>query len=189
MNFRDEIDALSKELADLASCPDDALLTRYKMDRPERPQGIYWQLRWLAGSALRWLESVGLLPTNPWPVSLLHAGRRRNAAPVIIWAVGADRDTLRRSARGFSDLFDQLPGLAPVLVTDVADFAYFSRLGWLVEYVPRVGGEGEPFDSRKARFLARLYEGAPALPVSAGLEAASGIAELRRWLTDRTGRR
>jgi hypothetical protein len=53
-----------------------------------------------------------------------------------------------------------------VLVTDVADFAFFSRLGWLVEYLPKLSGEGQAYELRKARFIAKLYRDAPALPVN-----------------------
>jgi hypothetical protein len=69
-------------------------------------------------------------------------------------------------------------------VTDVADFAFFSRLGWLVEYLPELSGQGEPYDERKARLLARLYRGAPAVPVRAGLESGSLAEELRRCLAN-----
>jgi hypothetical protein len=101
---------------------------------------------------------------------------------LLIWAVGTDRDTLREACGGFSKLHDSLPGFAPVLVTDVADFAFFSRLGWLVEYLPRLAGEGGPYEERKARFLARLYRGAPTLPVDAGLEVGSRLEEICQWV-------
>jgi len=53
--------------------------------------------------------------------------------------------------------------------------AALSRLGWLVECVPRLSGEGEPYDARKTRFLARLYGGAPVLPVRVGIEMDSWV--------------
>lgn len=182
-NVPGEIARLRLHLDELAAQPDAALLDRYALQRPQRPPGIYWQLRWLAGRALRWLQSAGILFAEPWPVSLKHGNHARNAKPLVIWAVGADRETLREASGRFAALLDDLPGYAPVLVTDVADFAHFSRLGWLVEYLPVIDGDGEPFESRKTRHLARLYRGSPALPVSVGLVPEMTAQMIRGWIS------
>lgn len=182
MSLSGDIAALQQHLEDLACAPDEELVARYTMQRPRRPPGFYWQLRWLAGRVLRWLASQGILQSDPWPVNLKHAKRGQDARPLLIWAVGADLETLRNACDGFSRLLETTPGFAPVLVTDVADFAFFSRLGWLVEYLPSLAGEGEPFENRKARLLARLYHGAPALPVRAGTASGSQADELRQQL-------
>jgi hypothetical protein len=183
LSLGDDIEALRRHLDNLAEAPDEEFLERYTLRRPPRPPGLYWQLRWLAGRILRWFESKGILRADPWPVSLAHARTRKSAKPLLIWAVGADRDTLHEACRGLSGLLDANPGFAPVLVTDVADFAFYSRLGWLVEYLPAVAGEGKPFEVRKAIFVARLYRGAPALPVRAGLAPESAAQEIGRLLT------
>jgi hypothetical protein len=162
---------MRRYLVDLADTADDQLTTRYALRRPPLPPGLYWQLRWLAGRIVRWLEAMRILRPDPWPASLRQAAGSARAKPLLIWAVGTDRDTLREACGGFARLLDSPPGFAPVLVTDVADFAFFSRLGWLVEYLPELSGEGEAYGERKARLLARLYRGAPVLPVRAGLEA------------------
>ena len=161
MSLKEEFEALQRHLDELARNTDDELMDRYNLRWPRLPPGLYWQLRWLASSVLRGLELMGILRPDPWPVSLKHAGTNARAKPVLIWAVGTERDTLREACTGLSRRWDSLPGFAPVLVTDVADFTFFSRLGWLVEYLPRLTGEGERYDERKARFLARLYRGAP----------------------------
>jgi len=98
---------------------------------------------------------------------------------MLIWAVGADPETLREACTGLSEQWDSFPGFAPVLITDVADFAFFSRLGWLVEYLPRLTGQGEPYEERKLKYIARLYRGAPVLPVNAGLNTSREF-DLRR---------
>lgn len=182
MSLSGEIAALQQHLEELARAPDEELVARYTMQRPQRPPGFYWQLRWLAGRVLRWLASQGILQSDPWPASLKHAGTSSKAKPLLIWAVGADPDTLREACRGISGLLDAIPGFAPVLVTDVADFSYFSRLGWLVEYLPRLTGQGEPYEERKLKHLARLYRGAPVLPVIAGLETDCLADNIRQWL-------
>jgi hypothetical protein len=179
--LRDDIRRLRQYLDDLAACSDDDLMP-YELLQPPMPPGVYWKFRWLVGWLLRWLESMRLKRPDPWPVRLKQVAGSARAKPLLIWAVGADRDTLREACGGFSNLHDSLPGFAPVLVTDVADFAFFSRVGWLVEYLPRLAGEGARYDERKAEFLARLYRGAPALPVGAGLEVGSQAEEMRQWV-------
>ena len=177
MRSRDDIEALRQHLEEMAAFSDDEL-RRYELMRPSKPPGFYWQLRWLAGRLLRWLESMNLKRPDRWPVGLKHHGAAR-AKPLLLWAVGTDRETLRTACTRLLELRTCLSGFAPVLVTDVADFVFFSRLGWLVEYLPSIPGEGEPYELRKARFVAGLYRGAPALPVSAVLESRSS-EEIRR---------
>jgi hypothetical protein len=101
---------------------------------------------------------------------------------LVIWAVGTDRETLREACTNLSERWDSFPGFAPVLITDVADFAFFSRLGWLVEYLPRLAGQGEPYEERKLKYLARLYRGAPVIPVNAGLLSEAEL-NIRQRLT------
>ena len=181
MNLSEEVEALRRHLDELALGTDEELTERYELKRPPMPPGFYWRLRWLAGWTLRWLEAKGLRRPDPWPVSLRRAVASSRAKPLLIWALGTDRDTLRAACDEFSRLQGSLPEFAPVLVTDVADFAFFSRLGWLVEYLPRLAGQGEPFEERKLKYVARLYRGAPVLPVSAVLEAGRE-SQIRRWL-------
>ena len=173
---------LQPRLDELARTPDSELAQRYFLRWPRRPPGLYWQIRWLIALILRWLEVMRVWRPDPWPVVLRQARSHAKARPLLIWAVGIDRDTLRRACDGVQRLESLLPGFAPVLVTDVADFAFFSRLGWLVEYLPRLTGEGEPYEKRKERFLARLYRGAPALPAGAILEEGWGPDGIQRWL-------
>ena len=182
MTLLQEVRVLQRHLDELARETDDELLECYELRRPPMPPGLYWRLRWLAGWILRWLESMGIRRSAPWPVSLKHADTTGKAKPLLIWAVGTDRETLRQACEGFSRLLDSLSGFAPVLVTDVADFTFFSRLGWLVEYVPRLDGQGEAYEDRKMRFLARLYHNTPALPVSVGLETRRHAHDIRQWI-------
>jgi hypothetical protein len=181
MSLEEQIGALRRRLDELARDADDELIERYELRRPPMPPGLYWRLRWLAGWVLRWLKSTPVWRSEPWPVSLKHAANAK-AKPLLIWAIGADRDSVRAACDGISRLQSSWDGFALVLITDVADFAFFSRLGWLVEYLPRLVGEGEPYEERKLKFLARLYRGIPALPVSIGLETDCRAETVRRWL-------
>lgn len=174
-----EVKALREYLDQLARDEDDELISRYELKRPPMPPGLYWRLRWIAGWILRSLRPLLVWRPDPWPVVLKQAYRAR-MRPVLIWAIGVDRGTLRAACDGFARMQDSPLRLAPVLVTDVADFAFFSRLGWLVEYVPKLAGEGPSYDERKARLLARLYRRLPALPVAVGLAEKCPTKYLRR---------
>ena len=171
MSIKDEIRRLESHLQELAAETDDSLLARYEIKRAPRPKGLYWQLRGMAARIVRQAIAQSPWRNVPWPVSLKQLPLDPKAKPLIIWAVGADRDTLRDGCSGLAERWDSFPGFAPVLITDVADFAFYSRLGWLVEYLPQLAGEGEPYEERKLKYLARLYRGARVLPVSAGLHA------------------
>ena len=180
----EELGTLRRHLDELARENDDDL-KRYQLKRSPRPPGLYWQLRWVVGRVLRLLESMYIKDPDPFPPGLKTTRGSAKAEPLLIWALGADRQTLRDACRQFADMDIAAAGFAPVLVTDVADFAFFSRLGWLIEYVPALSGEGPAFGDRKARFLARMYREAPALPAS-----AAGIPweEISRHLMSARGR-
>ena len=182
MNLDAQIEVLKRDMDALARIPDDGVLRHYAMQIPRRPPGLYWQLRWLAGRTVRWLQSRGILPSNPWPVRLKHAVGRRGSKPLVVWAVGADPCTLRNALDTLSGLLESVPEFTPVLVTDVADFAFYSRLGWLVEYLPTIDGYGESFEARKAQHLARLYRATPIVPVSAGLDPEVTAQTVRRLI-------
>jgi hypothetical protein len=167
---KEEIRALEEYLRKLAAQPDDELAERYVIKRSPRPEGLYWQLRRIVGAIVFWFAARWPWRKSHWPVSLRQQPTDPQAKPLLIWAIGTERDTLREACTNLSDRWSSFPGFAPVLITDVADFAFFSRLGWLVEYLPRLAGHGEPYEERKLKYLARLYRGAPVLPVRVGLE-------------------
>jgi hypothetical protein len=162
----------------------DAELVRFELRWPPMPPGTYWRVRWLVGWILRCLESVRLKRPDPWLAALRQSPFGARARPYLIWALGTDKDTQRRACRGFAELGGALPGFVPVLITDVPDFAFFSRLGWLVEYVPELPGAGRSYAERKAQFIARLYRDAPVLPVGVGLQVDEHADEIRRLVLD-----
>jgi hypothetical protein len=173
-NFQSESESLRQQLARLAAEADTDLARRYALRflPGERPS-LYRRLRMAAGRTLRRLGLRPTQPLEPWLPGLQHAECSDGARPFVIWALDTDRETLRAACRGLETLYPALPGWAPVLVTDIADFAFFSRLGWLVEYVPTLSVPAGRYAERKRRYLAWRYRDAPALPVSAGLTAES----------------
>lgn len=171
---------LRRQLDDLAADVEDEFLERYELKRPPAPPGLYWKARWVVGKSLRWLQTTGIRWSEPWPIALRQSRRETNAKPLLLWAIGEDREALRSACRYLSIVLELSPKIAPVLITDVSDFSFFSRLGWLVEYVPKLSGKGVPYDERKLKFLVRLYKDAPVLPVMSLQEDCVG--ELPRWL-------
>jgi len=162
--------ALRRELAALATKPEWDLLTRYDLLSKKPPSSFHDRVFRLARKLL---AVTGLLPPHvtkyAWFPALKHAPLAAEAQALLIWAPGVGRDELRLACEGFSRRLKGNASLAPVLVTDVADFAFFSRLGWLVEYLPDLTGEGQSYRDRKMHYLAWRYRDAVAVPLSVGV--------------------
>ena len=166
--------SLPQQLTQWASEADVDLARRYALrPLPSKPPSLYRRLRRALGLRLRELGLRRAPPLEPWLPGLNHVAYSASGRPVVIWALGTDRDTLRAACRNFKMLQAAAPDIVPVLITDVADFAFFSRLGWLVEYVPTLSAPAGSYAERKRRYLAWRYRDAPALPVSAGLTEES----------------
>jgi hypothetical protein len=170
LNIVAETRALRRELRALAANPDWDLLTRHDLLSKKPPSSLKERV-WRR--ARKVLATLGLVSPHitayPWKVTLKHALAKGDEQTVMIWALDAQPGDLRRACEGFSNRFKRNSNFVPVLVTDVADFAHFSRLGWLVEYVPKLNGAGPSYRERKRAYLAWRYRDARALPVSAGL--------------------
>lgn len=180
MTLDEEIETLRRRLKHLAGKAERGLSRRYalRFAPGERPS-LYRRLRRALGDILRRLGLRPTPPLEPWLPGLQHVVRSEEVRPLIIWALDTDRETLRAACRGFETLQAALPGWALVLVTDVADFAFFSRLGWLVEYVPALSAPAGRYAERKQRYLAWRYRDAPALPVAVGLRDGVHVEELK----------
>jgi hypothetical protein len=179
MSLRADIEALRAELEQLAGQADTGLGQRYALWHPPgQRRTLYRRFRKALGRLLR---RIGLRPTTPlepWLPGLKHIAASDGAKPLVIWAIGADQDQLRKACKGCERILETLPDRAPVLVTDIADFAFYSRLGWLIEYVPTLSEPAGGYRDRKRCYLAWRYRGAPALPVSIGLAAGVNKEDL-----------
>jgi hypothetical protein len=177
--LREEIEGLRQGLKELSGEAEFDLARRYTLRLPPRERvGLYRRLRMAAGLVLRRLGLRRTRQLEPWLPGLNHVEFNEGARPFVIWALDTDRETLRAACRGFETLHATAPDFVPVLVTDIADFAFFSRLGWLVEYVPAMSAPAGSYAERKRRYLAWRYRDAPALPVSAGLRAGVRTEDL-----------
>ncbi len=174
MNLIKETQALRKTLGAWAANPEWSLLCQYDLlrQKPPRSLGDRWFRR-----AKNFLARLGMvrphLTKYSWLPTLKHAQPEDNITILLIWALGVEQDELRTSCEGFIKRLDGISVMVPVLVTDNADFAYFSRLQWLVEYVPPLSGEGVPYHARKEHYLAWRYRNAVAVPASAGRASES----------------
>ena len=171
MSVRTEIETLRRELRELANQADTGLTTRFALWHPVgQRRTAYRRLRKALGRLLRRLHLRPTPPIEPWRPGLKHVDKNADAGAVVVWALGADAGAMRRACRNLGPLLANIPDRMPVLVTDVADFAYYSRLGWLIEYVPAFSKPAQLFGERKRRYLAWMYRDAPSLPLSIGLQ-------------------
>jgi hypothetical protein len=165
----------------LAREAEPRLRTRYALWHPVGQRRTpYRRFRKALGRLLRVLKLRPTPGVEPWRADLRHANYPEGARTLVIWALGTEREELRRACAGIGRLLESSPGRVPVLITDVADFTYFSRLGWLVEYVPRLGEPAARYFERKQRHLAWLYREADVLPARAALEDDVSLEELLR---------
>lgn len=175
MNLRAEAEALRRRLSQLAHEFDTDIKQRYALHFPPPKPNLYRRLRTSAGRLLRRLGLMPPLvpqpppPLEPWLTELSHVEYSSAPKPLLIWALGIERDRLRSICDGIGKLQSGSPGWAPVLVTDVADFAFFSRLNWLVEYVPSLSAPADGYFEHKLRYLAWRYRDVSALLINADI--------------------
>ena len=165
----EETQKLRQRLVQLAEHPEWPLLVRYEL-LPQKPSPV-WHQRWNHRVGRR-LRVLGLNRVYyfrlRWSVSLKHAKRVTGAKTLLIWAEEVDPQQIRECCHRIQQLLAECKDWSPVLVTDVADFAFYSRLGWLVEYLPELSGEGSSYREKKRRYLAWRYRDAVVMPVAAG---------------------
>lgn len=85
---------------------------------------------------------------------------------LLVWSDINEATAQREACRELQQRLTTHSELCPVLVTEVADFTFYSRLGWLVEYLPEMSGDGPSYRERKQRYLAWRYRDAVAVPLS-----------------------
>lgn len=170
MSILDEAVALRKAHRLLAAHPDWDLLQKHDLLRDKPPSSLKDRLYRIFRYSL---AKVGLihpqLTAYMWSAKLKHGSAMDDAKALVVWAEGVSRVELRQACQQIAERLATCPEFAPVLVADMADFAFFSRLGWLVEYLPELSGEGPAYRERKRRYLAWRYREAVIVPASAGL--------------------
>ena len=116
-----------------------------------------------------WLVSLRLIKPSQfdsaWSPRLKHVPAAQGAKVVLFWAVGEfDEHDLRLALTTQLERFKSQGGVLGVLVTNVPDFAFYSRLGWLVEFLPKLPGDREAYVQQKLSYLAWRYRDAAVVP-------------------------
>lgn len=178
MTLLHETEELRRRLRQWAAAPEWSLLVRYEL-LPQKPAPeLSKRYSQKLGRFLRvWGLSRARYQKQVWQAGLKHAPAPGNKI-LLIWSDVPDKAASRAACGGLQRLLAARPAYAPVLVTPLADFAFYSRLGWLVEYLPEISGTGPDYTERKRRYLAWRYREAVAIPLSAGLHAAEDVAQL-----------
>ncbi len=181
MSIVHETLTLRKTLAAWATNPEWALLSHYDLLRKKPPTSVFDRSYRFLNSILFFLGLARLHVTAySWVPKLKHAEVNGNHSTLLIWAVDLGRDELRTACEAFVVRLQDVHSLVPVLVTDVTDFAYFSRLKWLIEYVPELSGKGVSYHKRKLRYLAWRYREALVVPAAAGYASKADWDELMK---------
>ena len=183
MSLASQTEALRKQWRQWAAAPEWELLVRYEL-QPQKTSSWWYRLSQWPGRRLRlWGLSRGKYLAQIWRPELKHAvstdvstniSGANSPRTLLLWADLTALDESRAACRGVQDKLADRVELCPVLVTGLADFAFYSRLGWLVEYLPALSSgpsvpEGQSYCDRKTRHLAWRYRDALVLPLSAGL--------------------
>ena len=96
---------------------------------------------------------------RPW-LPLLR-GRPAASGVAVVYCLDASGETARAAGEKLNDFFLQ-NSLAPVLITASPEFSFWSRMGWLVEYLPGDRGHAR----RKLKYLGARYRGAKFLDLN-----------------------
>lgn len=181
MTLTEQTQSLRQQLCAWANEPEWDLLIRYEL-LPQKPSPVLNQrISQKVGRLLRVLGvSRGRYLKQKWQAGLKHAHSDPEGKTLLIWDNEHNREAVREACLKIKGFLLEHPKLLPVLVTRVADFAFYSRLGWLVEYLPDLAGDGPPYLERKQRYLAWRYRDALALPLSAGLSSKEEFNALIR---------
>ena len=124
---------------------------------------------WVFRVVRDWLIALRLIQPgqfdSAWSPRLKHVPAEQGARVVLFWAVDAyDKQDLRVALTAQLERFRSQGGGLGVLVTNVPDFAFYSRMGWLVEFLPVLPGDREAYAQQKLRYLAWRYRDAAVVP-------------------------
>lgn len=116
-----------------------------------------------------WLVALRMIQPgqfdSAWSPRFKHVSAAQDAKVLLFWAVGEyDKQDLRLALTAQLEQLKLQGGVLGVLVTNVPDFSFYSRLGWLVEFLPKLPGDREAYAQQKLRYLAWRYRDAAVVP-------------------------
>ncbi len=158
---------LRKQLKKWAASPEWQLLVQYEL-LPLGKRPWYKSLVWKVGRLLRVARlSRKKYLLQRWQPGLKHA--QATGRPLLFWSDFDNMAMQRDACKELQKVLQSHSDICPVLITRLADFAFYSRLQWLIEYVP---GFSEEYAERKRRYLAWRYRDAAAFPLSEELTSS-----------------
>ncbi len=106
-------------------------------------------------------RSLKIKGKDAWLVDLKHSAPQENREKLLVWAEGFSKEKQRQLCQEVVEYIKENPNYIPILVTDTPDFAYFSRLHWLVEYLPTLRERKESnYKQTKREYLKWRYRSA-----------------------------
>lgn len=161
-----ETKSLRLKFHELRISYDYKLIVKYELQ-----YNVKFSFRAIIQKIGRLLRLVGLDRSHycnrKWTASLKHNNQVNFCKTILIHAQGYNIEQCRIHCNLMRDLLKSFPGYVPVLLTDTSDFTFFSRLGWLIEYLPDLQIQGSSYLQRKLQHLAWLYRDASIVPLSA----------------------
>ncbi len=122
---------------------------------------IQFQRLWWHKLLYPFMNTIGLYKAkkaSSWKVDLKHAPATGQKKTLLLWSEGLEKDQQRTLCQKVQNYVQKNPEYIPVLVTDIPDFAYFSRLHWLVEYLPKLRvREDKDYAQQKREYIAWRY--------------------------------
>ncbi len=101
-----------------------------------------------------------IMRPSGWQVDLKHALSSERKKTLLLWSEGLCKEEQRRLCQNVQEYLQEYSEYIPVLVTDMSDFAYFSRLHWLVEYLPKLRMQSDAnYKEQKRAYLLWRYGG------------------------------
>lgn len=162
---------LREQIRAWAANPDWRFFVKYEIKPQRFWDKVWWAIRLGPGRMLRVLGLSRAFYLNlKWDARLKHAPKPDEARTLVFWNDITDKVEAHAACEMGRALLHDSKDWVPVLVTEHADFAYYSRLSWLVEYLPQVAGKEtspEAYVAIKKKYLAFRYRDALHLPLSA----------------------
>ncbi len=161
---------LAYSLKDLANAPPWDFIIRNEL----MPQGLKWYFLRIFMRSRTKIMHIAHRHTHFekrfWQKDLKHAPRNKAQHSLVLYSEGMEKNTQRTICNKILKFFHDFPQFVPVLMTDIADFAYYSRLHILVEYLPALTCKKETiYKQKKKQYLAWLYRDTVFLDLQANM--------------------
>lgn len=158
--------------------PDWPIIVRYEL-LPKKPkQGFLkaWKYR-----LERLMRIMGLdkahYQNKIWLSGLKHGSQIKASTTLVVLGDLESKKESRLACQNLREILCKQDNYCPVLITSLEDFTFYAKLGWLVEYLPRMNSS-ENYQNEKLKYLVWRYRQAHVLALSDGLLKKSNIEKI-----------